>query len=69
MTYSIVARDPATGQLGVAVQSHAFSVGPMVPWARAVRVRTAMSNSFGVGGHDVSLVFRRFEDRIVDPRP
>jgi uncharacterized Ntn-hydrolase superfamily protein len=34
MTYSIVARDPATGELGVAVQSHWFSVGPIVPWAR-----------------------------------
>jgi uncharacterized Ntn-hydrolase superfamily protein len=34
MTYSIVARDPATGQLGVAVQSHWFSVGAIVPWAR-----------------------------------
>ena len=34
-TYSIVARDPATGELGVAVQSHWFSVGPIVPWARA----------------------------------
>ena len=34
-TYSIVARDPATGQLGVAVQSHWFSVGAMVPWAEA----------------------------------
>ncbi|MCJ7832594.1 MAG: DUF1028 domain-containing protein [Actinobacteria bacterium] len=35
MTYSIVARDEATGQLGVAVQSHWFSVGPIVPWAEA----------------------------------
>lgn len=34
-TYSIVARDSATGQLGVAVQSHWFSVGPLVPWAEA----------------------------------
>src|SRR5437867_5752549 len=34
-TYSIVARDPQTGQLGVAVQSHYFSVGPIVPWAEA----------------------------------
>ena len=34
-TYSIVARDPATGQLGVAVQSHWFSVGSVVTWARA----------------------------------
>jgi uncharacterized Ntn-hydrolase superfamily protein len=34
MTYSIVARDPATGELGVAVQSHWFSVGQVVPWAQ-----------------------------------
>jgi uncharacterized Ntn-hydrolase superfamily protein len=34
-TYSIVARDPRTGDLGVAVQSHWFSVGPLVPWAEA----------------------------------
>lgn len=33
MTYSIVARDPATGQLGVAVQSHYFSTGSVVTWA------------------------------------
>lgn len=32
-TYSIVARDPASGQLGVAVQSHWFSVGAGVVWA------------------------------------
>ncbi len=34
-TYSIVARDPETGNLGVAVQSHWFQVGPLVPWAEA----------------------------------
>ena len=34
-TYSIVARDPATGDLGVAVQSHWFSVGSIVTWAEA----------------------------------
>src|SRR4029077_19256270 len=34
VTYSIVARDMATGELGVAVQSHWFSVGAIVPWAR-----------------------------------
>lgn len=34
-TYSIVARDPGTGELGVAVQSHWFSVGSIVAWARA----------------------------------
>jgi uncharacterized Ntn-hydrolase superfamily protein len=34
-TYSIVARDPITGQLGVAVQSHYFCVGGIVTWAEA----------------------------------
>jgi uncharacterized Ntn-hydrolase superfamily protein len=33
VTYSIVARDPATGQLGVAVQSHWFAAGDLVMWA------------------------------------
>ena len=34
MTYSIVARDDSTGELGVAVQSQAFNAGAAVPWAR-----------------------------------
>ncbi|BDG62093.1 DUF1028 domain-containing protein [Caldinitratiruptor microaerophilus] len=34
-TFSIVARDPATGELGVAVQSRFLAVGAVVPWARA----------------------------------
>jgi uncharacterized Ntn-hydrolase superfamily protein len=34
-TYSIVARDPENGQMGVAVQSHWFSVGSLVNWAEA----------------------------------
>ncbi len=34
-TFSIVARDPQSGEMGVAVQSHYFSVGPVVPWAEA----------------------------------
>jgi uncharacterized Ntn-hydrolase superfamily protein len=33
VTYSLVARDPDTGELGVAVQSHWFSVGSIVTWA------------------------------------
>lgn len=33
MTYSIVARDAGTGELGVAVQSHYFAAGAVVPWA------------------------------------
>jgi uncharacterized Ntn-hydrolase superfamily protein len=34
-TYSIVARDPATGEFGAAVQSHWFAVGSLCIWARA----------------------------------
>src|SRR5687767_16032493 len=34
-TFSIVARDATTGELGVAVQSHWFSVGSIVTWAEA----------------------------------
>jgi uncharacterized Ntn-hydrolase superfamily protein len=45
MTYSMVARDPATGQLGVAVQSHYFSVGSIVAWAEP-GVGTVATQSF-----------------------
>ncbi len=34
-TFSIVARDPESGEMGVAVQSHWFSVGALVTWAEA----------------------------------
>ena len=34
-TYSIVAMDPETGEMGVAVQSHWFSVGTIVTWGEA----------------------------------
>jgi uncharacterized Ntn-hydrolase superfamily protein len=50
-TYSIVARDAATGELGVAVQSHWFSVGPIVPWAEsgvgAVATQSFVDPSYG----------------------
>jgi uncharacterized Ntn-hydrolase superfamily protein len=35
MTYSIVARDQGTGQIGVAAQSYYFALGAVLPWARA----------------------------------
>lgn len=35
MTYSIVACDPRTGELGVAVQSHWFAAGDLVMWAQS----------------------------------
>jgi uncharacterized Ntn-hydrolase superfamily protein len=51
VTYSIVARDKETGQLGVAVQSHYFQVGPVVPWALAgvgaVATQSMVNISFG----------------------
>src|SRR3954470_20266287 len=34
-TFSIIAFDPATGELGVAVQSRAFGAGAAVPYAKA----------------------------------
>jgi uncharacterized Ntn-hydrolase superfamily protein len=50
-TYSIVARDAATGQLGVAVQSHWFSVGSMVLWAEpgvgAVATQSFVDPNYG----------------------
>jgi len=51
VTYSIVARDKTTGDLGVAVQSHYFQVGPVVPWAiagvGAVATQSQVNVSFG----------------------
>ena len=53
-TYSIVALDAETGQLGVAVQSHWFSVGTVVPWAKAgvgaVATQTIAEPSYGPKG-------------------
>lgn len=56
-TYSIVARDAATGQLGAAVQSHWFSVGSSVIWARpgvgAVATQSFVEPSYGPLGLDL----------------
>ncbi len=56
-TYSIVARDPATGEMGVAVQSHWFSVGSVVPWAEAgvgaVATQSFVDASYGPLGLDL----------------
>ncbi len=53
-TYSIVARDPQSGQLGVAVQSHYFSVGSVSPHAEAgvgaVTVQSFAKPSHGTEG-------------------
>jgi uncharacterized Ntn-hydrolase superfamily protein len=51
MTYSIVARDPATSRLGVAVQSHYLGVGPVVPWLEpgvgAIATQARVDIAFG----------------------
>ena len=53
-TYSIVARDPATGEMGVAVQSHWFSVGSIVSWAEAgvgaVATQSFVDPGYGLRG-------------------
>jgi len=53
-TYSIVARDPLTGEMGVAVQSHWFSVGSIVAWGEAgvgvVATQSFVNPAFGPDG-------------------
>lgn len=57
MTYSIIARDAASGDMGCAVQSHFFSVGPVVPWAEAgtgvVATQSMVQPSYGPSGLDL----------------
>lgn len=56
-TFSIVARDPVSGELGVAVASRFFAVGSVVPWARAgagaVATQASGNTSFGPRGLDL----------------
>lgn len=56
-TFSIVCRDPNTGEMGVAVQSHWFSVGTSVSWAEAgvgaVATQSFVDKSFGPKGLDL----------------
>jgi oligopeptidase B len=67
-TYSIVARDPATGQLGVAVQSHWFSVGALVPWAEAgvgaVATQSFVDASYGPLGLSLLKAGRSAPDAL-----
>lgn len=53
-TYSIVARDPENGDLGVAVQSHWFSTGSIVTWAEpgvgAIATQAMVEVSYGPKG-------------------
>lgn len=69
-TYSIVARDPANGDLGVAVQSRFLAVGAVVPWARAgvgaIATQAWANATYGpeglrllASGHSAGQVFDR----------
>jgi len=53
-TFSIVARDPITGELGIAVASRFFAVGSVVPWAKAdvgaVATQSFANTTFGWRG-------------------
>lgn len=57
MTFSIVARDPQNGELGVAVQSKFLSVGAVVPWAKAgvgaIATQAWANTSYGPCGLDL----------------
>src|SRR5437016_5081810 len=67
-TFSIVARDSQTGELGVAVQSHWFAVGPTVPWAEAgvgaVATQSFVDPSYGKLGLDLMRAGRSAPDTL-----
>ena len=67
-TFSIVARDPATGELGVAVQSHAFSVGSGVSWAEAgvgaVATQSFIDPAYGPLGLDLMRAGKSAPDAL-----
>ena len=67
-TYSIVARDASTGELGVAVQSHWFCVGSSVPWAEAgvgaVATQSFVDPSYGKLGLDLMRAGKSAPDAL-----
>ncbi|MCA1838767.1 MAG: DUF1028 domain-containing protein [Actinomycetota bacterium] len=78
MTYSIVARDEASGQMGVAVQSHYFSVGPICPWGEAgvgvVATQSLVDPSYGPLGLHLMRTGKAAADSLrallaADPAP
>jgi hypothetical protein len=67
-TFSIVARDPVTGELGVAVQSHWFNVGATVPWAEAgvgaIATQSFVDPSYGKLGLDLMRAGKSAPDAL-----
>ena len=77
-TYSIVARDPETGEMGVAVQSHWFSVGSLVTWGEAgvgvVATQSLIDVSYGPLGLALMKAGRSAPQalaalKVADPHP
>src|SRR3954452_10126603 len=69
-TYSIVARDPRSGELGVPVQSHWFAVGPIVPWVRPgvgpVATQSTAEPAYGPRALDVLAAGARARQALDD---
>ena len=67
-TYSIVARDPETGQLGVGVQSHSFACGAVVPWVEqgvgAVATQAMADISYGPLGLELMRAGKTAEQAL-----
>jgi uncharacterized Ntn-hydrolase superfamily protein len=67
-TFSIVARDSATGELGVAVASRFFAVGSVVPWAKAgvgaIATQSFANTTFGWRGLDLLQMGARPEEAM-----
>jgi uncharacterized Ntn-hydrolase superfamily protein len=67
-TYSIVARDTITGEMGVAVQSHWFSVGSLVTWAEAgvgaVATQSFVDPAYGPLGLDLMRAGKTAEQTL-----
>lgn len=72
-TFSIVARDKNTGEMGVAVQSHWFSVGTVVSWGEAgvgvIATQSLVNVSFGQRGLDLlkqGLTAQEVVDKLIE---
>lgn len=67
-TYSIVARDPATGELGAAVQSHWFAVGTLCAWVEAgvgaVATQAMVDPGYGKLGLDLMRAGKSAPDAL-----
>jgi len=68
MTFSIVAHDPETGDLGIAVQSKFLAVGAVVPWARAgvgaVATQSYANTTYGPRGLELLASGRTAEEAL-----